>query len=54
MVTKLQNLLYLKKEWMEWTDFLKAGINSQKLKAILMVRNKRDHLVNENLKSAVC
>ena len=50
---KTPKFTYLKKEWMEWTDFLHAGLNSQKLKAISMVNNRRDHLVDENLKSAV-
>ena len=32
-----QNLLYLKNEWMNWTDFLHVDANSGKLKIALII-----------------
>ena len=53
-------LLYLKNEWMEWTDFLHAGANSGKLKAISLIfeclsseMGMAIYLVHETLKSAI-
>ena len=58
LVTGLKNWLYLKKELMEWTNFLHAGANSVKLKSNLIdfwvdvVKIVYGHLVHGTLKSA--